>query len=115
MKEGYEDWSFWISVTCHGWKVCSIPEHLFHYCVARNSMVVDSDKKRPELMRRLVENHLEVYREHVGFVVFEKEKEIQRLEQKLDELRGSMTYRLGRCLTDPFGVLCGLINRFRHK
>jgi hypothetical protein len=115
MKDGYEDWSFWIAVTAKGWLVRSIPEHLFHYCVARESMVVESDKKRPELMRRLVENNLEAYRENVGFVVYQEELEIQRLHRQLDGLRGSMTYRLGRCLTNPLGVLGGLINRLRKK
>lgn len=115
MKEGYEDWNFWLTVTHKGWLIRSIPEYLFHYFVARESMVVESDKKRPELMRRLVENHLEAYREHVAFVVYEKEKEIQRLQMQLDVLRGSLSHRLGRCLTDPFGVLDGLINRLRGR
>jgi glycosyltransferase involved in cell wall biosynthesis len=115
MKEGYEDWNFWIAVTRKGWLVRSIPEHLFHYFVARESMVVESDKKRPKLMRRLVENHLEAYQEHVDLVVHEKEMEIQQLQRKLDELRGSTTFRLGRCLTDPLGILGGLFNRLRKK
>ena len=115
MKEGYEDWNFWIAVTRKGWLVRSIPEHLFHYFVARQSMVVESDKKRPDLLRRLVKNHPEAYCEHVDLVVYEKELEIHSLQRKLDELRGSTTYRLGRCLTDPVGALRGLINRLRKE
>jgi glycosyltransferase involved in cell wall biosynthesis len=114
MKEGYEDWNFWIAVTKRGWRVRSIPEHLFHYSVAKDSMVVDSDKKRPELMRRLVQNHIDVYRDQVDLVVYQKEIEIQRLHQKLDKLRGSIAYRLGRCVTDPLGVLSGVLNRLRR-
>jgi glycosyltransferase involved in cell wall biosynthesis len=115
MKDGYEDWDFWISVTQRGWMVRSIPEHLFHYYVARESMVVSSDEKRPELIRRLAQNHPEAFRAHVDLVVYEKEKKIQQLEGKIDELRGSLAYRLGRCLTNPLGVLSGVMTRIKNK
>ena len=111
MKDGYEDWDFWISVTERGWFIRSIPEYLFHYSVAKQSMVVDSDKKRPELIRRLVQNHPESFKEHIELVVFSKELEIQQLQQEINRIRGSTTYRLGRVLTDPMGFASGIMKR----
>ena len=113
MKDGYEDWDFWLSVTEKGWSIHTIPEHLFHKYIARESMVVHSDKMRPELLRRLVQNHSDAYRAHVDQVVYEEENRIEKLRLELDELRGSAAYRVGRCFTDPFGVLGGLLRRVK--
>lgn len=115
MKGGYEDWDFWIALTEKEWFIHSIPEHLFHYYVARNSMVVHSDRKRPKLIRRLVQNHPEAFKKHIDHVVFKKECEIQRLRDELDKLRGSAANRIGRLLTNPFGILAGLQNRILGK
>lgn len=114
MKEGYEDWNFWIALTQQGWRIETIPEHLFYYFVAEQSMVVDADKKRPELMRQLVINHLDLYKDHVAQVVFEEEVKVQQLEERLDQIRGSLPYRIGRCLVEPVSVLRGLMRRFKN-
>ncbi|HAR64910.1 MAG TPA: hypothetical protein DCR55_01660 [Lentisphaeria bacterium] len=115
MKEGYEDWNFWLAVTTKGWAIHSIPDYLLHYYVAAQSMVVDSDKKRPALMKRLVENNPEAYRNHMAQVVYDEERKIQDLEQRLNEVRGSLAYRVGRCLTQPGTVLSGIARRLRNR
>ena len=78
-------------------------------------MVVDSDKKRPALMKRLVENNPEAYRNHMAQVVYDEERKIQDLEQRLNEVRGSLAYRVGRCLTQPGTVLSGIARRLRNR
>lgn len=113
MKQGYEDWNFWLAITKRGWHVASIPEPLFFYRVTKHSMVAHSDQIRPELVRQLVRNHLEVYREHVDEVVFEEERIIQRQQQELDRLRGSTACRIGRCFTQPVSVFLGLLRRIK--
>lgn len=114
MREGYEDWNFNIAVTKRGWTVHAIPEVLFYYRVGNVSMVTGSDKVRPELMGRLVRNHLELYREHVEDVVMDEERQIQALEQRLDATRGSLAHRVGRAITDPTGIAKGVLRRFQR-
>ncbi len=99
MRQGYEDWNFNIAVTKRGWFVHAIPEVLFHYRVGNVSMVTGSDRIRPELMGRLLKNHIELYREHVEEVVLEEERQIQVLEERLDATRGSLAHRVGRAMT----------------
>jgi glycosyltransferase involved in cell wall biosynthesis len=113
MKQGYEDWNFNIAVTKAGWTVYAIPEVLFHYRVGNVSMVTGSDRMRPELMRRLVENHIDLYRQHILEVITEEERQIQVLEQKLDTTRGSVAHRVGRAIVDPSGIAKGILRRFK--
>lgn len=115
MKLGYEDWSFWIAVTGHGWSVHCIPQALFFYRVAESSMVTGSDQIRPKLTRAMVHKHLAAYREHVEDVICEKERIIQKLGHNLDDLRGSAAYRAGRCLTNPLAACRGVLKRLGMK
>lgn len=61
MKEGYEDWNFWISIVKNGWIGYRINEFLFYYRKRNNSMLSDSNKKREKLIATIVKNHKELY------------------------------------------------------
>lgn len=104
MKDGYEDWNFWIAVTKRGWKVYSIPELLFNYRTSKTSMYRESYKKNAEIRRQIVINHKEVFQDHVENIIFEmtkiKEKEIQ-------EILDSKSYKLGRFILSPFVKVFG--------
>jgi glycosyltransferase involved in cell wall biosynthesis/tetratricopeptide (TPR) repeat protein len=63
MREGYEDWDFWISCIEKGWKGHRIPEPLFYYRKRVDSMLNGSNQKREELMARIVLNHPQLYDE----------------------------------------------------
>ena len=86
MKSGYEDWNFWIGVTKNGWKVHVINEGLFLYRIKKHSMSTESENKRPELVRRIVENHIELYRYNVAAVIEAKEHTILNLKKKVQAL-----------------------------
>mgnify|MGYP002350310702 CR=1 FL=1 len=105
MKKGYEDWDFWIRMTARGWRVHALSEVLLNYRCAEVSMVVGADAIRPDLVRHLARKHGGLYRAHLDDVLYEKERQIQFLESRLDEMRSSIAYRLGRCFTEPLTVL----------
>jgi glycosyltransferase involved in cell wall biosynthesis/Tfp pilus assembly protein PilF len=65
MKEGYEDWDFWIHAAKLGWKGYRIDEPLFFYRKRKNSMLSDSNKKAEKLFATIVSNHPELYPEEV--------------------------------------------------
>lgn len=111
MKRGYEDWDFWIRIAACGLRIHAIPEALLNYRCAKQSMVTGSDAIRPELVRELTLKHLPLYREHVVDVLHEKECMIQSLEERLDQLRGSTAYRVGRCICEPFTVIRAALRR----
>ncbi len=61
MKEGYEDWDFWISAVKFGWIGYRIDEGLFYYRKRKESMLNSSNKKREKLIATIIKNHSEVY------------------------------------------------------
>jgi len=113
MRRGYEDWDFWIRVVARGWRVQVLQEPLLNYRCARQSMVTGADAIRPELIRVLAMAHLPLYREHVVEVLVDRERQIQSLERRLDELRGSLPCRLGRYVSAPWRALRDLWHQSR--
>ncbi len=61
MKEGYEDWDFWVGCIEKGWKGYRIPEALFMYRKTGSSMLGSANEKRKELIARMVLNHPSLY------------------------------------------------------
>ena len=61
MKEGYEDWNFWIGAVEKGWLGYRINETLFNYRKRNTSMLTDSNKKREKLFATIVLNHQALY------------------------------------------------------
>lgn len=65
MKEGYEDWDFWLYFIEQGIKVHQIPENLFFYRIRSNSRNSSIDFiKLINLHKQIIQNHLELYHKH---------------------------------------------------
>lgn len=94
MKNGCEDWNFWIGVTARGWRIYCIKEPLFFYRVSKNAMHIGSDEKRPELVRQIVINNKHVYQKHVSYVIYKEEK-------KIETIFDSESYKIGRRIIAP--------------
>ena len=105
MKEGFEDWDFWLAVTKRGWKIAIIPEPLFKYRQKSTSMLQGSQKKRPELVRQLVERHTDVFSEHLVQAIYERERLILSLKQNIVQIHQSRRYQLGSLLLSPFAFV----------
>lgn len=108
MKEGFEDWNFWIAVTKKGWLVYTIPELLFNYRTSETSMVKESYKKNAELIRQLVINHKEVFQEHIESIIYQM---IKKKEIEIQFILDSKSYRLGRFIISPFAKLFNLLKK----
>jgi len=61
MREGYEDWDFWVGAIEKGWSGLRIPEPLFEYRIKHRSMLRDANSRRPYLIARIVTNHPSLY------------------------------------------------------
>jgi glycosyltransferase involved in cell wall biosynthesis len=102
----HEDWDFWIKVTSKGWLVYTIPEVLFHYRRAKKSKHNKNVHRKPDFVKRIVENNIDVYRENVVTCLYEKEKEIQQLKEDLKkykkQVKSSSPYIVGYYVSYPF-------------
>lgn len=50
MKDGYEDWDFWLSACEHGYKIQILPEYLFYYRKHSVSMLKDARSKHDQIL-----------------------------------------------------------------
>lgn len=67
MIHGWEDYEFWLSLIERGRKVVKIPETLFSYRVASDSMVRSKEKwQKVEMFRRIYLRHRELFSEHIA-------------------------------------------------
>ena len=75
MRDGFEDWDFWISITEAGFSARRVPERLFRYRKHDSgSMLQETQRKRTEIYRYIVDKHRETYAEHVVEVMTRKDK-----------------------------------------
>ena len=68
MKEGLEDWDFWLSMFENGGEAYKIPEVLFYYRIKDSSTSRNKsfDKKYKKLVKQIFLNHQDLYFEHLG-------------------------------------------------
>lgn len=110
MKEGWEDWDFWIRLLKDGGDVVQIPEELFFYRAKHASMIEDVKQNvilQQRLGEQLFNNNKDVY-----FSVFGSPVEVYRqwhqLKQQHDTFEAvrqsvyaTSSYRLGHILLYP--------------
>lgn len=66
MIYGWEDYSFWLSLIERGRKVYRIPERLFNYRVASDSMVRSREKwQKIEMFKRIYLHHQKLFADHI--------------------------------------------------
>lgn len=61
--QGFEDWDFWLGALEHGWQFAYVPEILFDYRVARQSMTTRAKCFVPQIAKFVGAKHGVLYRE----------------------------------------------------
>lgn len=107
MKEGFEDWDFWIELLKSGGKVVKIPEVLFYYRIRKNSRnsVLD-DGKQLRLREIIYNNHKAVY--DANFSIPKLVYENYGLSTQLNSIKQSKDYFFGKKLMKPFRFIKSL-------
>jgi glycosyltransferase involved in cell wall biosynthesis len=66
MRDGYEDWDFWLKMNDHGWRGVRVREPLFvwrrHSAV---TMVTEAVQRHERLFRQIVSRHAATYARHI--------------------------------------------------
>lgn len=102
MKEGFEDWDFWLSILENGGGVYTINRLEFFYRIkknSRNNSITSEGFKR--LRFQIYNNHKQLYSKH--FL-----DPILSFEYKL--IKNSKEYRLGKLLLKPIRMLYKLFS-----
>ncbi len=110
MKNGFEDWEFWLSITKNGNKFKIIEEFLFYYRKSKNSMLTDTlQNHRASVMEYMFKKHRGVYIENYDNTIkylFFLVKLYRNSELKY---KFSIEYKIGKIITKPFKVIHKLI------
>ena len=94
MKQGFEDWEFYIRLLSDGGVAYVIPEVLFNYRIRKNSTTTRANKIKYDLRRFILSKHQNLYKEHhlayADYLLnmmeredFEKLKNLERLEYRI--------------------------------
>lgn len=104
MKEGFEDWDFWIKMLGSGGEVHKIPECLFYYRIRESSRnnSLDADKQL-RLRRQIYERHKPLYEKLFPLpdLIFD----YYRQRQELSGLKASRDHKVGHLVLSPLRFL----------
>lgn len=118
MREGLEDWDFWLSLLEQGDHVYRIDEELFFYRIKDISRNTNAEARERELLQRIYTNHPDKYESFSKDIIFYKRKEKNLLQQckkmqdRGDAILMSREYRLGSLLLKPLRWLTGRSNPY---
>lgn len=94
MRDGCEDWEFWIRVTERGYRGVIIPEVQYHYRRRTGSMSHEMNRTETHLRLygELVEKHPESFRRHVLDLVLRREQTVSDISRHIDLLDEEMMW-----------------------
>jgi len=110
MKDGFEDWDFWISFLRRGGEVYKIPEPLFYYRIrhgSRNNSL--TAEKQLGLRRQVFEHHKDLYKEY--FLLPDLIFDYYQVKKQARSLKNSGSYRVGTFVLSPLHLLKKLVSR----
>ncbi len=111
----WEDWDFYMMATRNGWAVEIIPEILFDCCKMKGSMSDQGNRDLAATKSRVVEKHMDFFREHVVEAIWQHNTEIERMERLIERIYASPRYKIGGLFTVPFSRLRGAIHKLRAR
>ena len=112
MKNGYEDWEFYIRVGIKGWETKIIEEPLFFYRQNLVSMrTIAVNNYDIEIRLYIFKKHKDLYQNHfdetieflLGSIALNKKNEIKRLN--------SIEYQIGIIVLKPFRILKNMFKK----
>jgi glycosyltransferase involved in cell wall biosynthesis len=100
MREGCEDWDFWLRLVEHGYEGTIIPEVLFHYRRTATSMsrTMTASGAYERSLRTLVRKHEAEYRRHLVDVMLARAAASGHLQREIAEMQRSAAVAVGPSL-----------------
>lgn len=111
MRDGFEDWEFYIRMMSLGFKAYIIPEVLLNYTIRKNSTTSRANKKKYELLKYIYTKHETLYKENYSELISHLLSRIER--EEIEKLKGfdRIEYRIGKVLLTPVRYVKGLFYR----
>ena len=107
----WEDWDLWIKILNPTSLVYQIPEVFFYYRIKNESMLKSiTNRLHDELEWRLVFNNKEKYQQQFN-TPLQNVLRISHLEQKVDSILNSRSYKVGNFMLKPLSMLKNLFKK----
>ncbi len=92
LVQGLEDWDFWLGALEHGWQFVYVPEVLFDYRVARESMITRTSGFGKQIEEFIATKHGLLYRQ--ALLELAREKNQESIRWTIRNLRRLLRSRL---------------------
>lgn len=110
MKNGFEDWEFWVSITKKGYKFKIIEEFLFYYRKAQNSMLIDTlNHHRISNLEYVMNKHKDFYLENFDNTIKYLFFLINLYKNSEKNYKSSAEYKIGKIITWPYRFIKKLV------
>ncbi|MGZ9735425.1 glycosyltransferase family 2 protein [Flavobacterium sp. GNP002] len=112
MKKGFEDWEFWLNVTKRSWDFKIIPEFLFYYRKAQQSMLMQTIESHAEDVKQYIfTKHKELYIKDFDNCMEVLFYELKVQKKGHDHFKNSIEYKIGKVMTKPYRVLLNWLKK----
>jgi glycosyltransferase involved in cell wall biosynthesis len=114
MKNGFEDWEFWIALTKRDWNIYVIPEFLFNYRQKKSNESLDKISKqnfRESNLNYIYKKHQDIYQHHFAETVDYLTNLARRNKKNELKYKGSIDFKIGRLLLFPIRLLQRLFKK----
>ncbi|MBJ2126426.1 MULTISPECIES: glycosyltransferase family A protein [unclassified Flavobacterium] len=106
MKNGFEDWEFWINITKRSWKFKFVEESLFYYRKAKKSMLIDTLQNHAQNnVEYIYMKHKEIYVENFDMTLSYFIFLLKRYSQSEKKIKNSLEYKIAKIIMKPFRIL----------
>lgn len=115
MREGFEDWEFFIRLLAKGGVAHVIKEPLYNYRKRSESTTFRANKKKYELLKYIYYKHKKLYIDNYEYFVGYLIGEVEIQEKRRQKILNTIEYKLGYSLLSPVRYVKGLIMKVISK
>jgi glycosyltransferase involved in cell wall biosynthesis len=109
MKQGFEDWEFYIRLLKDGGEAYIIKEPLFNYRKRGNTTTARANEKKYDLWKYIFVKHKELYVNHYESFLYFFLSKLRREEKEKNKNIERLEFKLGKFVLTPFRKIKNLL------
>lgn len=102
MKQGFEDWEFYIRLLKNGGVAYTIPEPLYNYRKRENTTTSRALKVKYDLLKLIYFKHKDLYKENFEIIITHLLGRIEREEREKIKNTERIDFKIGKLALKPF-------------
>ena len=109
MKNGFEDWEFYIRLLKKGGSAYVIPEPLYNYRKRCNTTTSRANRIKYDLLKFIYLKHIDLYKENFEVFISHLLKRIEREEKEKIKNTQRIDFKIGKFILQPFRWIKSLL------